>query len=118
MSRLYVRFYAALLGSLIVFALAAGLIWHRVSGPPERIATALGALIQNALPPADAPVADQEHALQKLVLGSDANIALRARNGTLVAKTHGFVDSANAREGKRIGIDDERTAWTIDLPDG
>ena len=116
MSRLYLRFYAALLGSLIVFAVAAGLIWHRISGPQERFAGTVGILIQNALPPAAASAEVQRDALQKLVAGSDAEIALRAADGATIAKARSEHLAADAARYAHAGSDEP--AITFRLPDG
>jgi len=116
MSRLYLRFYAALLGSLIVFAVAAGLIWHRISGPQERFAGTVGILIQNALPPAAASAEVQRDALQKLVAGSDAEIALRAADGATIAKARSEHLAADAARYAHAGSDEP--VITFRLPDG
>ena len=107
-SRLYLRFYAALLGSLIVFALLAGFFVHRLAGPPERFSGAAGAIVQNALPPADAPPAEQQRALQKLLAGSDTDITLRAADGSLIAAVRNPQASAGEKP----------SALTFRLPDG
>ena len=107
-SRLYLRFYAALLGSLVVFALFAGFLVHRLMGPPEHFSGAAGVIIQNVLPPADAAPAEQQEALQKLLAGSDANVVLRAADGSVIAATQ-------ARDGHAV----EATPGLIfRLPDG
>jgi signal transduction histidine kinase len=102
MSRLYLRFYLALLGSLVVFALAAAAFWHRFGDMGGRTDETLGRFVQNALPSADAPAADQEAALRTLMSGTDVGAALLSKEGTTVTK---------------VG-DIGRTAWAIDLPDG
>jgi len=109
-SRLYLRFYAALLGSLIVFALFAGFVLHRLMGPPEHFAGAAGVIIQNALPPADAPPAEQQRALQKLLAGSNANVVLRAADGSIIAATQ-------ARDA-HMHADAATPALIFRLPDG
>jgi two-component system, OmpR family, sensor histidine kinase RstB len=102
MPRLYLRFYLALLGSLIVFAFAAAVLWHRFGGPSGRTDATLGRFVQNALPAANAPVSDQEAALRTLMSGTEVSAALVSEEGTRVAT---------------VG-DIGRTAWAIDLPDG
>jgi signal transduction histidine kinase len=102
MPRLYLRFYLALLGSLIVFALAAAVLWHRFGGLTGRADETLGRFIQNALPAANAPTADQEAVLRTLMSGTDVSAALVANEHTRLAT---------------VG-DIGRTAWAIDLPDG
>ena len=111
MSRLYLRFYAALLGSLIVFALAAGFVLHRLSGPPERFSGAAGTIIQNALPPAAAPPPEQQRALEKLLAGSHADIALRAADGSSIAAVRDADDHL-------LHPADKESALTFRLPDG
>ncbi len=61
MRRLYLRIYLAVLASLTVFALAAGLLWHSFAdhGPAGRAQEVAAMLARNALPPADANRAEQ-----------------------------------------------------------
>jgi len=115
MPRLYLRFYAALLGSLIVFALAAALVGHRLNGPPQRFAGTFGFIIQNALAPADADAVEQQKALQKLIAGSTAELALQAADGTLIAQARGTTVQASEPYLHAAG---EETAVTVRLPDG
>jgi len=100
--RLYLRFYLALLGSLIVFVLAAAVLWHHFGGLTGRTDETLGRFVQNALPAAEAPKADQQAALRTLMSGTDVSAALIAVDHTRLAT---------------VG-DIGRTAWAIDLPDG
>jgi two-component system, OmpR family, sensor histidine kinase RstB len=111
MSRLYLRFYVALLGSLVVFAIATALIWHRVGGPAERAGDALGILVQNVLPAADAPAADQQLALQKLVAGIDAGVVLLGADRSMLASVGQPLLST------RVQYMEQATS-TIQLPDG
>jgi signal transduction histidine kinase len=83
--RLYLRFYLALLGSLAVFVIATATIWHRVGAPAEHASEALGAFMQNVLPPADAPVAEQQRALQRLFTGLSARATLLRADGSVLA---------------------------------
>ena len=113
MSRLYLRFYVALLGSLVVFAIATALIWHRVGGPAEHAGEAFGIFVQNVLPPADAPAADQQRALQKLVTGLDASVVL------LGPDRLGMERAVLASAGKpSVSAHRELATSTIPLPDG
>ena len=111
-SRLYLRFYAALLGSLIVFALFAGFVVHRLSGPPEHFSGAAGVIIQNALPPADAPPAEQQRVLQNLLAGSEAHVVLRAADGSVIAMAPPREMHAHAH------ADETSPALIFRLPDG
>jgi signal transduction histidine kinase len=102
MSRLYLKFYFALLGSLIVFALAAMVLWHGAGFADEGENSMLGRLVQNALPPADAPAAQQQAALRALAAGLDVN-------ALLLAPDHAHLAAIG------LGLDH---GWAIDLPDG
>jgi len=113
MPRLYLRFYVALLGSLVVFAVAAALIFHYFSAPPERFSGFAGTIIQNALPPATAPAGEQQAVLQKLLNGSHADIALQAPDGSTIARAG---DAAAALGPHHPGS--EPPAMTFHLPDG
>ncbi|MGH7373171.1 MAG: two-component sensor histidine kinase, partial [Candidatus Rokuibacteriota bacterium] len=60
MRKLYLRIYLAVLASLVVFALVAGLLWrHLGDGGGHRFEVA-GVLAQNVLPPGDAPPPEQQ----------------------------------------------------------
>src|SRR6266571_3746341 len=64
MRKLYVRIYFAVLASLAVFALAAGLLWRAFGedGPWSQAYEGAATLAQNALPPAGAPKTEQQAA--------------------------------------------------------
>jgi signal transduction histidine kinase len=112
--RLYLRFYVALLGSLVVFAIATAVIWHRVGGPAEHAGEAFGIFLQNVLPPADAPAADQQRALQKLVAGLDARVTLLGPDG--VGMNRALI--ASAGKPSPSGPHRELATSTIPLADG
>jgi signal transduction histidine kinase len=112
MSRLYLRFYSALLGSLVVFAVVAGFVVHRLLGPPENFSGPAGAIIQNALPSADTPPADQQRALEKLLAGSHAGLVLRAADGSVIARVHGDQEPMPSHMGEN------NSALVFRLPDG
>jgi signal transduction histidine kinase len=73
--KLYLRVYLAVLLSLLVFALAAGLLWRQLGsgGPQSEFAATLA---QNALPPATAPVAEQRAGLERLAANLRIDVAL------------------------------------------
>ena len=79
MRRLYLRIYLAVLASLVVFALVAGALWRFSRRVTDRAATAsrsAGVLAQNVLPPADAPPAAQQAALERLAANLRADVGL------------------------------------------
>src|SRR3989442_9039119 len=80
MRKLYVRIYFAVLASLAVFALAAGLLWRAFGedGPWSQAYEVAATLAQNALPPAGAPRTEQQAALEKLAAHLRADVALFA----------------------------------------
>ena len=62
MLRLYLRFYIALLASLALLGLAASVLVHLAGGPMEQVGVTVGKLVQNVLPPAQAPASQQQDA--------------------------------------------------------
>lgn len=78
MRRLYLRIYLAVVASLAVFALAAGFLWRQFAdtGIVRPAAEMAAVLAQNALPPAEAPLAAQQAALERLAAGLHADVTL------------------------------------------
>jgi len=76
MLRLYLRFYLALVVSLVLFVLATAALWHFTGGSSEQAGNTLGRFIQNILPPAAAPPSEQQEALRRLALGLKADVTL------------------------------------------
>src|ERR1700726_1708165 len=72
MLRLYLRFYLALLVSLVLFVLATATLWHFTGGSSEQAGMTLGRIIQNVLPPA----ADPQEALRRLAVGLKGDVTL------------------------------------------
>jgi signal transduction histidine kinase len=85
MLRLYLRFYLALVASLVLFVLATATLWHFTGGPMEQTGTTLGRLVQNVLPPADLPALDQQEALRRLATGLNGDVTLFDNNGMPIA---------------------------------
>ena len=87
MRRLYLRIYFAVLASLAVFALAAGLLWRQVGdrGPAGHVLDVAAILAQNVLPPVGAPRTEQQAALEKLAANLYADITLFALDHSLLA---------------------------------
>jgi signal transduction histidine kinase len=103
--RLYARLYLALLASLAVFAVAAAGLWWALGEDvwAQRQGAAFGRLAANILPPAAAPPAEQQAALERAVAGMPGGFALFAADGRRLAIT---------------GFDPGRRAWKARLPDG
>ena len=85
MLRLYLRFYLALVASLVLFVLATVTLWHFTGGPMEQTGITLGRLVQNVLPPADSPAAEQQEALRRLATGLHGDVTLFDPEGMPIA---------------------------------
>ncbi len=121
MRRLYLRIYLAVLASLAAFALAAGLLWHQFGedGPWSQAYEVAATLAQNALPPAGAPKAEQQAALEKLAANLRADIALFAPDRSPLAAVGAPLPAPEA--GRERGGWIHRwggPAWAVRLPDG
>src|SRR5216683_6018717 len=122
MRKLYVRIYFAVLASLAVFALAAGLLWRAFGedGPWSQAYEAAATLAQNVLPPAGAPKAEQQAALEKLAANLRADVALFATDRSLLAAVGQPVPApaAGRDEGGWMLRRRGPPAWALPLPDG
>src|SRR5258708_11931367 len=97
MLRLYLRFYIALLASLALLGLAASVLVHFAGGPMEQVGVTVGRLVQNVLPPAQAPASEQQQALQRLAAGLKADVTLFAEDGMTIAAIRRPLPMTSAR---------------------
>jgi len=104
--RLYLRFYLALLACLIVLALVSVALWHREGGPMDVALQLMGRLVQNALPAAAAPPAEQQAGLLRLAEGVSEHATLYDAQGQTLAQV------GQAPPGRRWG------RYRLPLPDG
>jgi signal transduction histidine kinase len=120
MLRLYVRFYIALLASLVLFGLAAAVLVHFANGPVEQVGVTVGRLLQNVLPPASAPAPEQQLALQKLAAGLKADVTLFAQDGTVIAAIGRPLPIPNARHSHLLNFKHWQggTVSSVRLADG
>jgi signal transduction histidine kinase len=120
MPRLYLRFYLALLASLAIFGLAASMLLHLAGGPMEQVGVTVGRLVQNVLPPAQAPDSAQQEALQKLAAGLHADVTLFAANGSVVAAIGRPLPMPNARNYHMVNFSHWQgsTVSSVRLADG
>ena len=120
MRKLYVRIYFAVLASLAVFALAAGLLWRAFGedGPWSQAYEGAATLAQNALPPAGAPKAEQQAALEKLAANLRADVALFAPDRSALAAVGAPLPAPEA--GRERGSIHRwgGPVWAVRLPDG
>jgi signal transduction histidine kinase len=85
MLRLYLRFYLALLASLLLFVVATAALWHLTGRPMEQAGLRLSMLVQNVLPAAPAPPPEQQEALRRLAAGLNGDVTLFGANGAVIA---------------------------------
>ena len=85
MLRLYLRFYLALLASLVLFGVATAVMWRLTGSSMEQAGTTVGRLVQNVLPPAQSPAAVQQDALQRIAAGLESDVTLFAQDGSIIA---------------------------------
>jgi two-component system, OmpR family, sensor histidine kinase RstB len=83
--RLYLRFYLALLASLVLFGLATAVMWRLTGKSMEQAGTTVGRLVQNVLPSADSSPAVQQDALRRIAAGLESDVTLFAQDGSIVA---------------------------------
>ncbi len=121
MRKLYVRIYFAVLASLAVFALAAGLLWRAfgVDGPWSQAYEVAATLAQNALPPVGAPKTEQQAALEKLAANLRADVALFAPDRSPLAEVGAPLPAPEAgRERGGWNRPWGDPVWAMRLPDG
>jgi signal transduction histidine kinase len=83
--RLYLRFYLALLASLVLFGLATAVMWRLTGGSMEHAGITVGRLVQNVLPPAQSSPAVQQEALRRIAAGLESDVTLFAQDGSIIA---------------------------------
>ena len=122
MRRLYFRIYLALLASLAVFALVAGVLWRTLAdaGPASQASELSAALAQNVLPHADAPLALQQAALERLLGGVRADVTLYSAGRARLARVGEVVPAPEEGKQKSGWIRDwgAPPAWALRLGDG
>jgi signal transduction histidine kinase len=122
MRRLYFRIYLAVLASLIVFALAAGLLWRTLGewGGAWQGGEMVSQFAQNILPPASTDKAGQQAALEKISAGLRADVSLFAADRSRLAVVGEPLPAPEAEfeHGMFSPRMRGRPAWTVRLPDG
>ena len=122
MRRLYLRIYLAVLASLIVFALAAGLLWRTLgeSGAAWQGGEMVARFAQNILPPLAADKEAQQIALEKISAGLHADVSLFTAERSLLASVGTPLPAPEERLERSLFTPrmKGRPAWTVRLADG
>jgi len=103
MKRLYLQIYLTIIASLILVVLTAGLLWHFLAGVPPfgQPFEVAGEVIAELVPPADAPLTQQQKVIDRLAQRLGADLALYGRaNEPLAASGHPLPPP---RRGSRTG---------------
>ena len=87
MRRLYLKIYLTIIASLVLVVLVAGGVWRwGAGGPPgAQVFEIAGEIASLALPPATAPQAEQQRAIEHLAQRFRSDLALYTADGTLIA---------------------------------
>lgn len=113
MTRLYLRIYLTVVISLLAYAAAFAWIWHSKGGPYEAAMHAQAQVILNALPPAQAPVTEQQQSLDKLARGLPLRLVLLDDSRRLIAES----TPASTDETHTL-LPPGGSLWMLHLPDG
>lgn len=120
MRRLYHKIYLAIVASLILVVLAAGVLWRfgMDSSPTAQAFEMAGELVAAALPPADAPRHAQRQAIARLASRLGTDIALFDDSLAAIATAGSPLPRPSARQGSGGWIRGPGgPAWGIRLPD-
>ena len=115
MRKLYLRIYLAVVASLAVFALVAGLAW-RSFGQPWWSDETLTTVARNVLPPAAATPPEQQAALERLARDLRIDLALFAPDGGRLASVGQPIEPPQ-RAGRQRGMGSP-PVWAARLEDG
>lgn len=114
--RLYLQIYFTVVAGLALFVLVAGLMWRQLAdlSPQRQALEVMAALAHGALPQATEPRAAQQAALERLHAQVPADLALYARDRSLLAAA-GAPVAAPERTG---GGWSDGPMFAVALPDG
>jgi signal transduction histidine kinase len=118
MRRLYQKIYLTIIASLLLVVLVAGGVWRWGGGPPgPQVFEMAGELASMALPPADAPRADQQRAVEQLAQRFRTDLALFAENGMPIAAAGRPMPPPPPRGEGGWAHNMGGPAWSFRLPD-
>jgi signal transduction histidine kinase len=120
MRRLYLQVYLTIVASLFLVVVTAGVVWHFSAGmlPFEQPVEVAGEVIAELVPPADAPAAVQQQAIDRLARRLGSDLALFGRSDDPLAAAGRPLPAPNrSRAGSWLRTADG-PAVSIRLPDG
>jgi signal transduction histidine kinase len=118
--RLYQKIYLTIVVSLLVVVLVAGAVWRFGSdqSPVAQAFDMAGDLAAAALPPADAPLAAQREAIERLARRLDTDLALHDAAGRTIAAAGDPLPPPPPYRGRGGWLHGpEGPAWSFRLPD-
>jgi signal transduction histidine kinase len=121
MRRLYQKIYLTIIASLLMVVLVAGAIWRfsAAQAPGAQAFEMAGELAGAALPPADAPRAAQQQAIERLTQRLQIDMALFAADGAPIAAVgHPLPPPPTRFENGGWLYGPGGPAWSFRLPDG
>jgi len=121
MKRLYPQVYLTIVGSLILVVLTTGLLWHFIAGLPPfgQPFEIAGEVVAELVPARDAPLAQQQQAIDQLAGRLGADLALYGRaNEPLAAAGRSLPAPARGNRAGGWMRTPAGPAVSIPLPDG
>ena len=122
MRKLYFQIYLGVITSLALLVLAAGAIFHfqGAHSPQNQILQTVRDVVVLALPPQDAPAAQQQAVLEKLARPALPRISLYSADRHLLAHAGAALTPPvpDARDNDWLNRAEQESAWAMHLPDG
>jgi signal transduction histidine kinase len=120
MRRLYVQVYLTIVASLFLVVFTAGVVWHFSAGvlPLEQPIEVAGEVIAELVPPASAPRAVQQQAIDRLARRLGADLALFGQTNDPIASAGRPLPSPNRNRAGAWLRTPAGPAVSIRLPDG
>lgn len=122
MRKLYFQIYMGVIASLVLLVVLAATFWHfqGKNSPQNQIFETVRDVIVMALPPADAPRAQQQAVLERLARPALPRLSLYSADRELLAHTGPALrpPGPRAQENEWLHRPDHQSAWAMQLPDG
>jgi signal transduction histidine kinase len=122
MKKLYFQIYMGVIASLVLLVVLVATFWHYQgkNSPQNQIFETVRDVIVMALPPADAPRAQQQEVLERLARPALPRLSLYSADRELLAHTGRRLrpPGPNAQENEWLHRPDHQSAWAMQLPDG